>query len=270
MPKRACCVLLLLAPVFALAAESETFPAPYGDRPQDLALSANEPMYFALGGDGETATAKFQFSFNYRIFDDDSSFVQRLPLLSRLHFAYTQTSVWDLDENSRPFRDSSYRPSLFLAFETPNDGSRPDLWRAGYEHESNGQGRDVSRSVDMLFVQPGWYFSVDERLLLIAPRFRMDIDTSPFNRDIADYRGYVDFYVRYGREESWVTTLTARYGTAGKGSIQLEGSYPLRKPIFARTGGYLYLQVFHGYNETLLNYNENAGTQFRIGLAIVR
>lgn len=241
-----------------------------GDRRQDLALGAHEPLYFAVGGDGEDATAKFQFSFSYRILDYDSDFVRRMPWLGKLYFAYTQTSVWDLGETSRPFRDSSYRPSLFLQYETPNDGDRPDLWRGGYEHESNGQGENVSRSVDALFLQPGWYFSVDDRLLLIAPKFRYAIEKSPLNRDINDYRGYVDLHVRYGREESWITTLTARYGKAGQGSLQIEASYPLRKPIFARTGGYFYVQVFHGYGETLLNYNQHSGTQFRIGLAIVR
>lgn len=269
----------LLAPEHVAAAEataktpeppSSVYELPDGDRPQDLALAAHEPLYFAVGGDGDVATAKFQFSFSYRIFDYDSEFVQEMPLLGRLYFAYTQTSVWDLDETSRPFRDSSYRPSLFLQFETPNDGRLPDLWRGGYEHESNGQGLDVSRSVDMLFIQPGWYFSVDDRLLLVAPKFRVNIETSPLNRDISEYRGYVDLYLRYGREESWITTLTARYGEAGHGSLQLEASYPLRKPIFARTGGYFYVQIFHGYGETLLNYNEHSGTQFRIGLAIVR
>lgn len=241
------------------------------EQPQELALAAHEPMFFIAGGEAHNTTAKLQFSFDYRILSEDSEFVKRLPMLGHLHFAYTQTSVWDLTESSRPFRDSSYRPSLFLDYETPNDGPWPDGIRGGYEHESNGQGTDVSRGVDILFLQPRWYFSVNERLLLIAPRFRTNISISEFNEDINDYRGNVDLYVRYGREESWITALTARYSTdTGKGSLQLDASYPLREPIFARAGGYFYVQLFHGYGETLLDYDQDVGTQLRIGLAIVR
>lgn len=275
--------VLALSPLsvtLALAQEREPPPAP--DKPesvrdipgaarlQDLALKANEPMYFAIGGDAENTTARLQFSFAYRFLDAESAFVEEWPLLGKLHFAYTQTSVWDLSETSRPFRDSSYRPSLYLEFDQPTDGAAPDIIRTGYEHESNGQAAEVSRGVDMLFFQPGWYYRVNDRLLLIAPKFRVNLSKSEYNEDIGDYRGYVDLYLRYGREESWITALTARYGKGGHGSLTIEASYPLRKPIFTRTGGYFYVQVFHGYGETLLNYNEHAGTQLRVGLAIVR
>jgi hypothetical protein len=56
------------------------------------ALSVNEPMYFVIGGSGG-ATARFQFSFKYRLFDPDSLPVSWLPPLAGLHFGYTQTSI---------------------------------------------------------------------------------------------------------------------------------------------------------------------------------
>ena len=61
-----------------------------------------------------------------------------------------------------------------------------------------------------------------------------------------------------------------RNGTSGHGSAQLDLSYPLRQPIFARTGGFLHFQLFKGYGESLLDYNLDRGTQVRIGFSIVR
>jgi hypothetical protein len=52
-------------------------------------------------------------SFKYRLFDRWVGFGQDRPWLSGLYFGYTQNSLWDLSAQSKPFRDTSYRPSLF-------------------------------------------------------------------------------------------------------------------------------------------------------------
>ncbi len=135
------------------------------------ALSANEPMYFVVGGGGG-ATARFQLSFKYRLFDPDSHPVQWIPFLSRLHFGYTQTSIWDLGANSSPFRDTSYRPSLFWQGETHGESRlMPEVLRAGFEHESNGKDGVSSRSINTLFAQPVWRSGfLDGRTLIFAPK----------------------------------------------------------------------------------------------------
>ncbi|HQN46820.1 MAG TPA: phospholipase A [Rugosibacter sp.] len=234
------------------------------------ALSANEHMYF-VAGDGGGAAARFQLSFKYRFFDPDSYPVQRIPFLSRLHFGYTQTSIWDLGANSSPFRDTSYRPSLFWQGET-HDESRlmPEVLRAGFEHESNGKDGVNSRSINTLFAQPVWRteFS-DGHTLIFAPKVYGYLEKSD-NPDIQRYRGYVDWILRYGHEDSWLLATQLRNGTSGHGSAQLDLSYPLRQPIFARTGGFLHFQLFKGYGESLLDYNLDRGTQVRIGFSIVR
>ena len=61
-----------------------------------------------------------------------------------------------------------------------------------------------------------------------------------------------------------------RRGTAGKESVQLDLSYPVRRSIFSGVGAFLHLQYFKGYGETLLDYDERRGSRFRIGLSIVR
>ncbi len=237
--------------------------------PNEPALSANEPMYFVAGNSGGI-TARFQFSFKYRIFDSDGAPVAWLPPLSRLHFGYTQGAIWDLGAESKPFRDTSYRPSLFLQEKTGGQGLMPDLLRAGYEHESNGKDGVNSRSIDTLFAQPVWLAAFsDGRTLIFAPKFYGYLDKDD-NPDIQHYRGYVDWNFRYGREDGWLLSTQLRHAAAGRGSAQFDISFPLRKPIFARTGGFLHFQLFKGYGESLLDYNLERSTQARVGFSIVR
>lgn len=233
------------------------------------ALSVNEPMYLVLGGNGGI-TARFQLSFKYRIFDPDSRPVQWLPLLSRLHFGYTQTSLWDLGEDSAPFHDTSYRPSFFWQGAITGKGLMPNLLRAGYEHESNGKDDADSRSINTLFAQPVWRTGfADGRTLIIAPKLYGYLNKGD-NPDIQRYRGYIDWNFRYGSEDGWMVSPQLRSGTAGYGSAQIDLSVPLRMPLFARTGGFLHFQLFTGYGESLLDYNLDRGTQARVGFSIVR
>ncbi len=233
------------------------------------ALSANEPIYFVVGGSGG-ATARFQLSFKYRIFDPGSFPVVWFPPLAGLHFGYTQTSIWDVGAKSAPFRDTSYRPSFFWQGTTHGKGLMPDLWRAGFEHESNGKDGANSRSINTLFAQPVWRtgFS-DGRTLIFAPKLYGYLEKEN-NPDIQRYRGYVDWNFRYGHEDGWLLATRLRRGTAGHGSTQFDLSYPLRQPLFSRTGGFLHFQLFTGYGETMLDYNVNRGTQARLGFSIIR
>ena len=233
------------------------------------ALSTNEPMYFVIGGSGGV-TARFQLSFKYRIFDSDSLPVAWFSPLAGLHFGYTQTSIWDIGAKSAPFRDTSYRPSFFWQGATLGEGLMPDLLRAGFEHESNGKDGVTSRSINTLFAQPVWRtgFS-DGRTLIFAPKVYGYLDKAN-NPDIQRYRGYADWNLRYGREDGWLLATQLRRGMAGHGSAQFDLSYPLRKPLFARTGGFLHFQLFKGYGESLLDYDLDRGTQVRVGFSIVR
>lgn len=231
------------------------------------ALSANEPMYLVIG---TRTTARFQLSFKYRIFDADSLPVEWFPPLAGLHFGYTQTSLWDLGADSAPFRDTSYRPSFFWQGAGLGKGLMPGLLRGGYEHESNGKDGTSSRSIDTLFAQLVWSTQfADGRTLIFSPKFYGYLNKED-NPDIHRYRGYADWKLRYGREDDWILATQLRTGTSGHGSVQLDLSWPLRRPLFARTGGFLHFQLFKGYGESLLDYNRDRGTQVRVGFSIVR
>lgn len=232
------------------------------------ALSVHEPMYLIAGGEySEDLKARFQFSFQYRIFDQQSTLIQNAPWLENFYLSYTQTSLWNWSQDSLPFEDTSYKPSFYF---TLNESPFYDLLAFGYSHESNGQADEVSRSMDALFIQPVWTFPVANSSLTVFPRFLYYLSKGKFNDDLADYRGYVDLNLRYGNEDNWGINTLYRYGSKDYHSVQVDLTYPIRTPISIRTGGFLYLQYFQGYGESMLNYNEQVGPILRIGLGIVR
>jgi phospholipase A1/A2 len=235
------------------------------------ALSANEPMYFLMGKNSEHGMdSRFQLSFKYRPFDPEGTVAGFVPLLSNLYFAYTQTTLWDIGSPSSPFRDTSYRPSVFYRWVGSGRNLMPDEWRFGAEHESNGQSEPVSRSLNTLFVRPTWNFDIaDGRRLSFSPKIQDYLDKSG-NSDIQRYRGYVDWQLRYGREDGLIVDGLYRLGTAGYSSGQLDVSYPFSNRIFARTGAFVHLQLLSGYGETLLDFNKKGDTQIRLGLSIAR
>lgn len=226
-------------------------------------------MYFVVGSDDGESTARFQ----YQIFpSEEKPMPYGMGWLAPLHFGYTQASLWNLSEDSAPFKDSSYRPSFYWEFthHGPTPGMQPHFLRFGYEHESNGQAENTSRSIDTLFLLPVWETSLADRKLSFLPKVYAYLDKEETNSDIDEYRGYGDYIVRYGRDDELLTQVMYRRGESGRDSIQLDLSWPLRTPIMARAGGYLHVQLFQGYGESLLTYDEQEDLQVRVGFSIVR
>ena len=241
-------------------------------KPGDEApLSVNEPLYFVVGSSDERSfDARFQLSFKYRPFDPDARVAQYFPPLSNLYFAYTQTSLWDLGGHSSPFKDTSYRPSLYYRWAGSGRGIFPDDWRAGLEHESNGRDGSDSRSINTVFIRPTWHMDFAHgRRLTLSPKFYQYLEKSD-NPDIYRYRGYVDLQARYGREDGAIMTALYRLGTGGHSSTQLDFSYPISDKLFGRTGTFVHLQLMEGYGETLIDYNRYSDTQLRLGLSLAR
>jgi outer membrane phospholipase A len=231
-------------------------------------LSENEPMYFIAGSRGPT-TARFQISFKYRLFDATSGFGREQPWLSGLYFGYTQNSLWDLSSESEPFRDTSYRPSVFWKWERAFEKVFFDGARLGLEHESNGDEGERSRSINIAFVSPEWRWRLrDGATFQFLPKLYAYLDKEE-NPDIDEYRGYADWRVRYDSGNLWIATVMARVGTSGKGSVQVDLARRTRDIRFGGVSGYLYAQYFNGYGEDILGYNVRERAQFRVGFAIV-
>ena len=231
-------------------------------------LSENDPMYFIAGTRGGTS-ARFQLSFKYRLFDASAGFGQERPWLSGLYFGYTQNSLWDLSTESKAFRDTSYRPSIFWKWERAVPQYFFDGARLGLEHESNGGDTETSRSINIAFVRPEWRWNLPEGASFeFTPKAYAYLDKEE-NTDIAQYRGYVDWRFRFESGANWIATTVLRYGTAEKGSMLLDVSRRIRDLKFGPVSGYLHAQFFAGYGESILDYNVKRKSQFRIGFAIV-
>lgn len=247
--------------VEALAAEREA-----GE--YEPPLSENDPMYFVLGArDGYSA--RFQLSFKYRLFDLGTGFGRDQPWLSGLYFGYTQNSLWDLSSDSKAFRDTSYRPSVFWKWDREDEKTFVDGLRVGLEHESNGRDGPNSRSINIAFVRPEWHWRRDNgHVVQFTPRLYSYLEREE-NPDIAEYRGHVDWRVRYDAAGEWVATAVARRGTSGKASLLLDVSKRARDLKFGPVSGYFHIQYFTGYGEDILDYNRRRKSQLRLGFAIV-
>jgi outer membrane phospholipase A len=258
--------------VTATAAPADLIVAREADAPvEPTALGFHEPMYFVVGGD-KPSGARYQLSFRYRLFDGQGVVAETFPLVRGLYFGFTQTSLWDLASDSKPFRDTSFRPSLFYQWKISNPLVGDTLaLAAGYEHESNGRDGTDSRSIDTLFARADLrYHLPDGRTYVgVEPKVLTYIDKDD-NPDITRYRGYGQLGLRIGRDDSLVLSTILRRGTAGVGSTQFDLSYPLRRSIFSGVGAFVHLQYFNGYGQTLLDYDESRHPQIRVGVSIVR
>jgi len=301
MHKVALAAARTLLAILCLLASAAAAAAKYGGGCRDeffaKQLEAYEPIYFVVGNDDDVGyNAKFQISVDFKFFcafgDTDEGVIEGtdrsvLTRLSEVHLGFSQTSIWDLSELSAPFRDSSYRPRLFYRLVTEKPAS--DKWLAeldaGFAHESNGKAGDESRSMNLLFVRPKWSFGLGSggtKELNVQPMIYTYASVGGNNRDIADYRGYVDLHVEYlvgpvdrqsGRrkDDPWMIWTDLRKGKRSSyGSVEVSVAMPYRVvPLLDKFRGWLMLQYFNGYGENLLQYNVKDGAQYRLGFAVV-
>jgi outer membrane phospholipase A len=215
-----------------------------------------EPIYFILGS---YPAAEFQFSLKYKVLDGTCP----MNPLGNLYFAYTQTSYWDLLSADPSFYDTSYKPSAFLYYADILPGSSPvhlDL-QGGAEHESNGRGGSDERSLNTVYLQPTLKYDLTPNLLLtLQPRAWYYLSVGSNNKDLADYRGYVDLYSALTwQSKSWEKIQIAsklRVGDAGWHTGEQVDFMFFLPPFW----GYHFnpaidVQYFTGYGQTLRQYN---------------
>lgn len=235
-------------------------------------IGVYEPMYFLVGID--PSQSKFQFSFKYRFLDPEKQVGKKYPWIQGIHFAYTQTSFWDLASDSAPFEDTSYKPELFYL--SRNIGLRPDWLKGcfiqtGWQHESNGLGGDTSRSTNYLYVKPSFVFMNETDLtgLMISPRIWLylhnDNDTNP---DLYRYRGYFDLQLKFGRADRFIVDTHMGWAAEG-GSIAADVTYPMHRLFGGNIEIYLQLSYVNALAERFIDYKDR-NEAVRVGLAIVR
>ncbi|WP_298094855.1 phospholipase A [uncultured Campylobacter sp.] len=223
-----------------------------------LGLKYYEPIYmlfthdFSKKPDRKADELHFEFSFERPITYD------ALGLGEKISFAYAQNSWWQITQDSAPFRESNYRPELYVSAPVPF----ADELKIGAMHESNGKGGEESRSWNRLYAQSTW--SADG--FSITPRVWYAFWLDRTNEDIADYMGYGDLRASYTFGKQRLSALwrnNLHFDGSNRGAIELNYSFP----IF-NSGFYGYLRYFNGYGESLADYKRSVN-KIGIGLSFV-
>jgi outer membrane phospholipase A len=234
-------------------------------------ISAYEPIYFLVGTEPEKS--KFQISFKYRFFSRDGSLTQDHPWVQGIHFGYTQTSFWNLEDNSLPFEDTSYKPELFYISRnlvTSKSWLKGFFVQSGVLHESNGQAGDISRSTNYVYTLPilVLYNERNKLGLAVAPKLWAYFNNSTDNPDLPDYRGNFELNFIIGKADGMVLSSCWRLASEG-GSAQIDISYPIGHYLSDNFNIYLNVQYVDALAESLLDYRERTKA-LRLGFSFVR
>jgi outer membrane phospholipase A len=252
-------------------AVNQTTPTSTSNAPFDRfrnAISPYEPTYFILGNQ-DGLDARYQVSFKYRLFTPKDP--MNPDFVDNFYLGYTQTALWDLDSDSKPFVDTSYRPSIFWRKDALWQAPGKQLYlglASGVEHESNGKSGADSRSLNQYYLQPEFNYRFDGgSVLTFAPRIKGYFGKSS-NPDYPDYAGYVDWKLRWAQDNGLVLSGLYRQGQQGRNTSQIDAAWPLSR-TFLNMNGFLHVQYFRGYGETLLGYQHKSGSQVRVGLSLI-
>lgn len=197
------------------------------------------------------------------------------PRRDSLWFGYTQQSYWQLfsPEHSRPFRSTDYAPEAIYIY--PTTASLPLGWRwrytgAGLVHQSNGQSDPQSRSWNRAYLMAG--FEHPRGLTVQAKLWSRFKETAlnDNNPDITRYLGHSEIAAAWQANSRNLlrATFTGPVGT-GRGSTRLEWLRALGNGAGNSFSGlHLHLRLFHGYGDSLLDYNYKR-TVFSVGLSLL-
>lgn len=231
----------------------------YSSNPNEQPHSENEsPEYIVPEGfNYDNVELKFQLSFKTKVLQ---SFLWGS---ADLWVAYTQKSFWQVynEELSRPFREINYEPELILNFPVNFKllGFRTRMVGIAFNHMSNGKSTPFSRSLNRFILHAG--FERKNWNIYIRSWYGMSDDDGD-NPDISDYTGRADLHIIYaknGNVVSFIGGYNMNFNTTPRGFAELSWSYPIKNNLKA------YLQVSHGYGESLIDYNH---LQTTVGLGI--
>ncbi|WP_395684379.1 phospholipase A [Dokdonella sp.] len=236
-------------PVFAT---SRLNTAPHSPNPNN---TATEPAHL------QNIEAKFQFSLKTKI-------VQDLLGDGDLWMGYTQSSRWQVYNNgeSRPFRETDYEPEALLVYGTSHEllGWNLRLLDIGINHQSNGRSDPYSRSWNRIVADIG--FERGDWTLMLRPWWRIPESRGDDNNpDIADHvgRGEVTLLRNWNNQTFGLTLRhSLRGGDANRGSARFSWSVPIDGKLRG------YVELFHGYGESLIDYNHEA-TYLGVGLSLL-
>lgn len=203
---------------------------------------------------------KFQLSFKTKILQGF------LWGSADLWVAYTQISHWQIYnvELSRPFREINYEPEIILNFPVKFNalGFKTRMIGISFDHESNGKGYPNTRSWNRVILVAG--LERKNWNIYIRPWYVIP-DSKGDNPDISNYIGNADVNVIYSGNRS-VYTFIGSHNFSFSGKMRGSSTFSWAYPIKGNLRGYL--QVSHGYGNTLIDYNHNQ-TTVGVGVSLI-
>jgi phospholipase A1/A2 len=200
--------------------------------------------------DDMNSNIKFQFSIKQRLTN------AVLPFQTYLYFTYSQKSIWRCFQESSPFAESNYNPTLGLGKAIFYKNKFVGIGGITFDHESNGRDGAASRSWNRVI---GHYATALSRSTTVGVHAWIPFADKVDNPDIVKYLGY-------GNVEIMFTSPNQRWVVDGQlhwRAVELQAGFRLSK----KSNQYLGIQWFRGYAETLIVYN-NPIQMIRLGLLI--
>lgn len=205
---------------------------------------------------------KYQLSFKTKVAQD------LLNSDADIWFGYTQQSHWQIfnEDNSHPFRATDYMPEFFLTYPATADlpfGGKVRMVGAGIIHHSNGEQDPLSRSWNRMYALAGAEWDNLTVITRLTKRLEAKNGSKPDdNADIEDFYGFGDVQAFYDfNDKDSLGAMFRISPSTGKGAIQLDYTRRLDSNVNA------YLQLFHGYGESIIDYN-HANTTIGVGLML--
>jgi len=245
---------------FTLMAFKPNFilPISYNHTGYDSSLYPDQP-------NGETTTfddfeTQFQISIKTPLATE--IFNRHISLFA----GYTNRSFWQVYNNdiSRPFRETNHEPELWLQSVSRIDimGFSNRVIGLGLSHQSNGRSADLSRSWNRIYTN----FAFEKQSFVFTLKLWSRFDESPLtddNPDITYYMGHGEFRVLYKKNNNTFALMSRNNIESGfdRGATELSWSFSIghRKDMRG------YIQIFSGYGESLIDYNQSVN---RIGFGI--
>ncbi|EPR74081.1 Phospholipase A1 precursor [Winogradskyella psychrotolerans RS-3] len=231
---------------------------PYFSIHKDNFLVTGVPTNKAINS--ATANAKYQISFKQILTRS------KLPLDTYLYLTYTQKSFWNIYEDSFPFKDVNFNPSIALGkFFYDKEDRLKGVGTLSFEHESNGRDSIASRSWNRINVE---YTAGIFKNTVASFKAWLPFSYKEGNPDILEYVGLGQINVSHTYQpDKLIFDLRLRKGLnfEGKGSVRARVYYnPFGNNI---SNQYLMLEWYVGQAEGLLNYQQSQ-SMIRLGYVI--
>lgn len=208
--------------------------------------------------DRQSTDVKYNISFKQLITRNT------LPWDTYLFVTYSQKSFWNIYDESSPFKEINFNPSIGLGKPIYDDNDRlSGVLSLMFEHESNGRDSIYSRSWNNLHLS--YRTSLSEKSKLKA-KLWLPFQYKEGNPDLLEYIGLAELtYSRTLIPQKLEAEIMLRKGLnwAWKGAVRTRLFYT---PFKDNNQGFM-LEVFNGYSESLINYTEEVHS-IRIGYVI--